>query len=282
MMKKRFGLPELGLGVGLRSVHYQHILAERPQVGWFEVLSDNYMHTAGRPLHFLDRIAERYPVVLHGVGLSIGSTDPLDWDYLRELAQLRDRCGARWVSDHVCWTGVSGKNSHDLLPLPFTEEALRHTAARIRQVQDFLGAPLVLENPSSYAEFSQSSLGEAEFIAALLEEADARLLLDVNNVYVSAFNHGLEPLDYLRALPLDRVVQFHVAGHTHHGTHIVDTHIGPVPDDVWGLLGSAYALGARAPVLLEWDAEIPEFEVVHRDALRAREVLAYIEGAHAA
>lgn len=272
----------LGIGVGLRSRHYAHILEQEPDVDWFEVLSDNYMHTSGRPLYFLDRVAERYPVVLHGVGLSIGSSDPLDWDYLRELRALRDRVGARWVSDHVCWTGLAHKNAHDLLPLPYTEETLRHTASRIQLVQDYLGEPLVLENPSSYAEFAHSSMSEAEFIAALLEETDARLLLDVNNVYVSSFNHGLDPEVYLRALPMDRVVQFHVAGHTHHGTHIVDTHVGPVPQDVWALLGRAYALGADAPVLLEWDAEIPEFEVVHQDALRARQVLAQIRGAHAA
>lgn len=276
------GFENLGIGVGLRSRHYAHILEQQPDVDWFEVLSDNYMHTAGRPLYFLDRIAERYPVVLHGVGLSIGSSDPLDFSYLRELKQLRDRCAARWVSDHVCWTGVNGKNSHDLLPLPYTEESLRHTAARVQQVQDFLGAPLVLENPSSYVEFAGSTLSEAEFIAALVEETDARLLLDVNNVYVSSFNHGFDPDEYLRTLPLDRVVQFHVAGHTHYGTHIVDTHVGPVPQDVWGLLARAHELGASASLLLEWDSDIPEFDVVHADALNARAILSRIQGAHAA
>ena len=276
------GFENLGIGVGLRSRHYAHILEQQPDVDWFEVLSDNYMHTAGRPLYFLDRIAERYPVVLHGVGLSIGSTDPLDFSYLRELKQLRDRCAARWVSDHVCWTGVNGKNSHDLLPLPYTEESLRHTAARVQQVQDFLGAPLVLENPSSYVEFAGSTLSEAEFIAAVVEETDARLLLDVNNVYVSSFNHGFDPDEYLRTLPLDRVVQFHVAGHTHYGTHIVDTHVGPVPQDVWGLLARAHELGASASLLLEWDSDIPEFDVVHADALNARAILSRIQGAHAA
>ena len=272
----------LGIGVGLRSRHYAHILEREPAVDWFEVLSDNYMHTSGRPLFYLDRIAERYPVVLHGVGLSIGSTDPIDRGYVRELKALRDRCGARWVSDHVCWTGVGGKNSHDLLPLPYTDESLRHTAARVALIQDFLGAPLVLENPSSYATFTASTLSEAEFIRELLEETDARLLLDVNNVYVSSYNHGLDPLEYLRALPLDRVVQFHVAGHTNYGTHIVDTHVGPVPEDVWQMLGCAHGLGADASLLLEWDSEIPDFETVHRDALRARAVLARVQGVHAA
>jgi len=270
---------DLGIGVGLRTVHYGHIVENGPAVDWFEILSENYMNTAGRPLHFLDQIAERYPIVMHGVSLSIGSTDELDWDYLRGLKELRQRVGARWVSDHLCWTGVMGKNSHDLLPMPFTEEALRHTAARIRAVQDFLGAPLVLENPSSYAEFAESTTDEATFIAELLREADARLLLDVNNVYVSAFNHGFDASEYLKRLPLDRVVQFHVAGHTQHDTHIIDSHSGPVIDAVWQLLADAWRLGARAPLLLEWDADIPEFEQVHAEALRAKEILKRVNDA---
>jgi uncharacterized protein (UPF0276 family) len=233
------------------------------------------MYTRGRPLEILDQIAERYPLVMHGVSLSIGSTDPLDWDYLRELKTLRDRIGARWVSDHLCWTGVSGRNTHDLLPLPLTEESLLHTAKRVRQVQDFLEAPLVLENPSTYVEFSADSLREWEFIGGVAELADAGILLDVNNVYVSAKNHGFAPEVYLLGLPMERVVQIHVAGHTDHGTHAVDTHIGPVPDPVWRLLARARELGASAPVLLEWDAEIPPFEVVLAEALRARSDLAW-------
>ncbi len=263
----------LGIGLGLRTTHYAHILEQQPAVDWFEVLSENYLYTQGRPLYFLDRVAERYPLVLHGVSLSIGSTDELDFEYLTELKKLKERCKARWVSDHLCWTGVMGRNTHDLLPMPFSEEALRHTAARIRRVQDFLGAPLVLENPSSYAEFAGSTLSEADFIAALLAETDARLLLDVNNVYVTAYNHGFDAVDYLRRLPMERVVQFHVAGHTNHGTHIIDTHIGPVADPVWELLKISHELGARASVLLEWDAEIPAFEVAHAEALRAREFI---------
>jgi uncharacterized protein len=269
-LANRFGFENLGIGVGLRTAHYAHILEQEPEVDWFEVLSDNYLHTRGRPLYILDQIAERYPLVMHGVSLSIGSTDDLDWEYLRELRALRERIGARWVSDHLCWTGVMGKNTHDLLPIPLTEEALKHTLARVRQVQDFLGCPLVLENPSTYVEFAGATLREWEFLSALVEEADAGLLLDVNNVYVSAFNHGFDPHEYLRGLPMERVVQFHVAGHTDYGTHLIDTHIGPVPDPVWKLLAEAYELGAEASVLLEWDAEIPDFEVVHRDALRAR------------
>ncbi len=270
----RFALPHLGIGVGLRTAHYREILEGDPAVDWFEVLSENYMQTRGRPRAILDQIAERYPVVLHGVSLSVGSTDPLDRAYLSELKALRDRVGARWVSDHLCWTGAHGRNTHDLLPLPFTDEALRHAVRRVRDVQDVLGAPLVLENVSSYASFAASTMTEWAFLAALLEEADCGLLLDVNNVYVSARNHGFDPLEYLRALPMDRVVQIHVAGHSDAGTHVVDTHVGPVPDPVWALLVEARALGADAPVLLEWDAEIPPLAVVLADARRARTFLA--------
>lgn len=274
-MQRRFGFENLGIGVGLRTPHYPEILGHWPAVSWFEVLSENYMRTRGRPLEVLDQIAERYPVVMHGVSLSIGSTDPLDWDYLRELRALRDRIGARWVSDHLCWTGVSGRNTHDLLPLPLTEESLLHTAKRVRQVQDFLEAPLVLENPSTYLSFRGDALREWEYLKSLVELSGARLLLDVNNVYVSARNHGFDAEEYLAGLPMDAVVQIHLAGHTDHGTHVIDTHVGPVPDPVWRLLARARELGADAPVLLEWDAEIPPFDVVLAEALRARSALAW-------
>lgn len=269
-----FDLPQLGIGIGLRTTHYGEILEGEPSIDWFEVLSENYMQTRGRPAAIVDAIAERYPVVLHGVSMSIGGTDPLDFAYLKELRALRDRIGARWVSDHLCWNGVHGRNTHDLLPMPYTEESLRHTIERVRQVQDFLEAPLVLENASTYVTFATSSIPEHDFLAALAKEANCGLLLDVNNVFVSATNHGFDPHTYLRALPLDRVVQFHVAGHFDAGTHLVDTHVGPVPDPVWELLREAPLLGARAPVLLEWDAEIPPLDVVHTEALRARDFLA--------
>ena len=269
-MANKFSLPNLGIGLGLRTKHYSTILEEKPAVDWFEILSENYLQTDGRPLDFLDQISDRYPVVMHGVSLSIGSTDPLDRQYLTELRALRDRTKARWVSDHLCWTGVSGKNTHDLLPLPYTEEALAHVVARTRAVQDFLGAPLALENPSSYVEFAGDSMREWEFLGRLAEEADCALLLDVNNVYVSSRNHGFDPLTYLAAIPFDRVVQFHVAGHTDHGTHIIDSHIGPVIDPVWQLLANAHQRSSGVPVLLEWDAEIPSFAETHAEALRAR------------
>ncbi len=269
----RFGFPDLGVGVGLRTTHYAHILDHQPAVDWFEIISENYMQTAGRPRFVLDRVAARYPVAMHGVSLSIGSTDPLDFDYLRELRDLRDAIGARWVTDHLCWTGVAGKNTHDLLPMPYTDEAVRHVAQRVREVQDFLGAPIGLENPSTYAEFAGGSMPEWEFLAAVAREADCALLLDVNNIYVNAYNHGFDARAYLDAVPFDRVVQLHVAGHTRHATHIVDTHIGPVEQTVWDLLGEAWWRAGGASVLLEWDAEIPPFEAVHAEALRARDAI---------
>src|SRR3954465_3751134 len=188
-MANKFSLPNLGIGLGLRTTHYSTILEQKPAVAWFEILSENYMRTAGRPLDFLDQIAASYPVVMHGVSLSIGSTDPLDREYLSELKTLRERCNARWVSDHLCWTGVAGKNTHDLLPLPLNEESLRHVTQRVRVVQDYLERPLVLENPSSYITFAASTMSEWEFLSRLAADADCGLLLDVNNVYVSSVNH---------------------------------------------------------------------------------------------
>jgi uncharacterized protein len=270
----RFGLPDLGVGIGLRTVHFPHILRDWPEVDWFEVLSENFMDTAGRPLYVLDRVAERYPVALHGVSLSIGSTDPLDRGYLRKLKALAARCGARWVSDHLCWTGVMGRNTHDLLPMPYTEEALRHTASRVRQVSELLERPLVLENPSTYLEFAGSRLTEWEFLSRLAEESDCGLLLDVNNVYVSAFNHGFDARAYLDAIPADRVVQYHVAGHTNKGTHILDTHSDHALPEVWDLYRHAWRRTGPVATLYEWDADIPAFDVVleeARKALRHRE-----------
>ncbi len=269
----RFGLPDLGVGVGLRTAHYAHVLEKQPDVGWFEILSENHMQTAGRPRFVVEQVAERYPVAMHGVSMSIGSTDPLDMGYLGELRALRDALGARWVTDHLCWTGVAGKNTHDLLPLPYTDEAVRHVAARVRRVQDFLGAPIALENPSTYVDFADSSMREWDFLAAVAREADCGILLDVNNVYVNAFNHGFDPREYLDAVPFDRVVQLHVAGHTRHATHIVDTHVGPVVPEVWDLLGDAWVRAGGVSVLLEWDTDIPPFEEVHREALRASDAI---------
>jgi uncharacterized protein len=265
----RFDFPNLGIGLGLRTVHYAHLLEHWPAVDWFEIISENYMQTAGRPLYFLDQIAERYPIVMHGVSMSIGGTDELDVDYLTELKALAERTCAVWVSDHLCWTGVANRNTHDLLPMPYTDEALRHTARRVRQVQETLERTLLLENPSTYLEFAGSTMKEWEFLSALCEEADCGILLDVNNIYVSAYNHGFESASYLHAVPWDRVAQMHVAGHTHNGTHIADTHIGPVIEPVWDLARDAHRRAGGTSILLEWDAEIPPFEEVHKEAQKA-------------
>lgn len=270
----RWKLPNLGIGVGLRSTHYNHILNQKPDVDWFEIISENYMATAGRPLAIVEQVAERHPLVMHGVALSIGSTDPLDREYLRQLVALRDRFKCPWLSDHLCWTGVAGANSHDLLPMPYTRESLRHLVRRVKQVQDVIGAPLFLENPSTYVQFAADEMPEWEFLAELCERADCGIMLDVNNVYVSSRNHGFDTTDYLDGIPWDRVVQIHVSGHTDEGTHCVDTHIGPVIDPVWELLGEAWHRAGGASVLLEWDAEIPDFPTTHAEALRARDFIA--------
>jgi len=265
----RFGLPDLGLGIGLRSSHFGAILSRWPELDWFEVLSENYMDTGGRPLWVLDQVCERYPVALHGVSMSIGSSDPLDRDYLRKLKGLATRTRARWVSDHLCWTGVLGRNTHDLLPLPYDEPTLRHVVARVRQVQELLERPLVVENPSSYLAFASSTMGEADFLARLAEEADCGLLLDVNNVYVSAFNHGFDARAYVDRLPADRVVQYHLAGHTNKGTHILDTHSGPAIGPVWELYAHACARTGNVATLFEWDEDVPSFDEVREQARQA-------------
>jgi uncharacterized protein (UPF0276 family) len=264
-----WGLPDLGIGVGLRTVHFPNILKNGPKVDWFEVLSENFMDSGGRPLYVLDQVAERYPVALHGVSLSIGSSDPLDRDYLKKLKALAARTRAHWVSDHLCWTGVMGRNVHDLLPMPYTEEALRHTAARVRAVSDLLERPLVLENPSSYLEFAATHMPEWEFLARLAEEADCGILLDLNNVYVSAFNHGFDADAYIDALPADRVVQYHLAGHTHHGTHIIDTHSDHAKQEVWELYRRSWARTGGVATLYEWDEDIPTFDVLLTEANKA-------------
>src|SRR6185295_11576917 len=213
MLSPRLGHANLGLGVGLRSAHFSHILDHQPQVDWFEAISENFIDSQGRPRYVLEQIAERYPVVMHGVSLSIGSTDPLNFEYLEKVRRLAKIVGARWISDHLCWTGVLGINAHDLLPLPLNEETLRHVVRRIRTVQDFFERPLVLENPSTYVTFADSSMSEWEFLSRMSEDADCGLLLDVNNVYVSSVNHDFDPAEYVSSVPHQRVVQIHLAGH---------------------------------------------------------------------
>ncbi|MBB4921303.1 MNIO family bufferin maturase [Kitasatospora kifunensis] len=272
----------LGLGLGLRFQHLSHVLETWPEVGWFEIISENFMDSGGYPRHALDRIAERYPIVMHGVSLSIGSTDPLDFDYLHRLRRLAQATGARWVSDHICWTGVAGVNTHDLLPVPFTEEALAHLVRRVHLVQDVLERQLVLENPSSYATFAGATMPEWEFVARLATESGCGLLLDVNNVYVSAVNHDFDPEQYLRALPAERVMQLHLAGHTDLGSHLIDTHDQPVAEPVWELYRLATSLTGPVPTLLEWDDRIPPFPQLLAELDKARQYTAPAAVAHPA
>jgi uncharacterized protein (UPF0276 family) len=271
MHAARLGYPNLGLGIGLRTVHYPYILEHNPPVDWFEIISENYIDSQGRARYVLEQLAERYEIVMHGVSLSIGSTDSLDFEYLAKLKQLAKAVSAKWVSDHICWTGVAGINAHDLLPIPFNEESLAHLVERIKIVQDALERPLVLENPSSYVTFASSTMPEWEFISRMADETGCGLLLDVNNVYVSSVNHDFDPFEYLQSMPAERVVQFHLAGHTNCDTHLIDTHDGEVIDPVWELYRSAHELTGGASTLLEWDAKIPPFPVVHAEVLKARE-----------
>lgn len=264
--------PHLGYGIGLRSAHFECVLRDQPPVDFFEIISENFMGVRGHARHVLDRVAERHPVVMHGVSLSIGSTDPLDFEYLRALKQLADDIRAPWVSDHLCWTGVGGLTTHDLLPLPLHEETLRHVVGRIRTVQDVLERPLVLENPSSYYRFPADTMRECDLIAAMADESDCRLLLDVNNVYVSSVNHGFDPYAYIEAIPASRVVQFHLAGHTNKGAYIIDTHDDHVIDPVWDLYRFAVRHTGGASTLVEWDANIPAFDVLHAEARKAERV----------
>lgn len=253
-------LPNLGLGLGLRHVHFDHILSQWPEVDWFEIISENFMYSAGRPRQILRQVAERYPVVMHGVSLSIGSTAPLNFDYLAALKALATEIQPKWISDHLCWTGVLGANTHDLLPLPLTEEAFRTVSERVRIVQDYLERPLILENPSTYLSFTRSTLSEPEFLSGLTTETGCGLLLDVNNCYVTCFNSGLDPVAYIEALPHERIVQMHLAGHQHCGTHIIDTHDRAVVPGVWELFRLAWKRTGGCATLLEWDGNIPSFE----------------------
>lgn len=267
---KRSEFPALGFGVGLRRPHYGEILASRPPLDWFEVISENFMVAGGRPLEVLDAMRGYYPLAMHGVSMSIGSTDPLNRDYLRELAALARRIEPVWISDHLCWTGVGGRNLHDLMPLPHTEEAVRHTARRIGEVQDFLGRRLLIENVSSYLTYADSRLTEWEFLAAVAEEADCAILLDINNIFVNAFNHRFDPRRYIDAIPAARVAQFHLAGHADHGSYLLDTHDHPVRPEVWELYEYAVRRLGAVSTLIEWDDNIPEFAVLAAIADEAR------------
>lgn len=260
----------LGLGLGLRGQHFEAILAGQPRDLWFEAISENFMDSGGRARAMIRAIAERHPLALHGVSLSIGSTDPLDHTYLATLKRLADEVQPVWVSDHLCWTGIAGRNSHDLLPMPLTEESLAHVAARVTVVQDVLERPLILENPSSYVRFDGATLGEPAFLRALADQTGCGLLLDVNNVYVTCFNAGTDPEAYIDAFPCDRVVQMHLAGHQDLGSHLIDTHDRPVRPEVWTLFRRAWARTGGAATLLEWDDRIPDFETCLAELHKAR------------
>ncbi len=264
--------PFLGFGVGLRTAHYEEILTSFPAVDWFEAISENFMVAGGRPLRVLETVRAHYPVVLHGVSLSIGSTDPLNLDYLRRLKTLADRIAPAWISDHLCWTGVGGHNLHDLLPLPYTEEALAHVAERVQRVQHILGRRILLENVSTYMEYTHSTLPEWEFLSAVAERADCGILLDINNIFVSAANHGFSARDYIEEVPRRRVHQFHLAGHTDRGTFLHDTHDHPVAAPVWDLYAQAVRRFGPTSTLIEWDDRIPPFADVHAEATRARRI----------
>ncbi len=265
--------PFLGFGLGLRAQHYAEILADNPpNVDWFEVLSENYMIKGGKPLHMLDRVREQFPVVMHGVSMSIASTSPLNMDYLAQLKSLADHVQPRWLSDHLCWTGVHGKNLHDLMPVPYTEEALNHIAGRISQVQDFLGRRIAIENVSSYIEFKESEMTEWEFVAELANRADCWLLLDVNNVFVSGQNHRFSETAFIEAIPVERVVQFHLAGHSEGKSCLIDTHDQPVCDEVFDLYEKALRHFGPVSTMIERDDNIPPLAELEAELDRARNI----------
>lgn len=266
-------LPNLGLGLGLRGAHFDHIIQHRPKVDWFEVISENFMDSHGRPRHVLREISEHYPVVMHGVSMSIGSTDPLNFEYLKRLKELADEIQPAWVSDHLCWTGVLTINSHDLLPVPLNDESLSHICKRINVVQDYLERPIVLENPSTYLTFEHSTMDEWMFLKLMSEETNCGLLLDVNNVYVSSFNNDFDPVEYVNNIPPDRIVQMHLAGHQHCGDYIVDTHDREVTDHVWELFRIMWQRTGGVSTLLEWDGNIPAFDIYHNEMLKAKEYM---------
>jgi len=268
--------PYLGYGIGLRTAHYSSIIESPPRVDWFEVISENFMGIksgfGGRPLHILEQVRKNFPIAFHGVSMSIGSTSPLDMEYLARLKTLDDKFAPAWISDHLCWTGVGEVNLHDLLPLPFTQQALEHVVSRVTQVQEFLGRQILLENVSSYFEYQESEIPEWEFLSEISRRAGSGILLDINNIYVSALNHGFDPMHYLKGVARDRVFQFHLAGYTDKGTHLIDTHDHAVSDPVWALYREAVLQFGQVSTLLERDADIPELPVLLKELETARNI----------
>ncbi|QRN03832.1 DUF692 family protein [Legionella sp. MW5194] len=266
--------PFLGFGLGLRTEHYLDILQHKPRIDWFEIITENYLVPGGKPHYFLDEIRQHYPLVMHGVSLSIASMDELDWDYLKQVKRLAERIEPAWISDHLCWTGVDHLNMHDLLPVPYTQEAIDHLVRRIKQVQDYLGRQLLIENVSSYLTYTASEMPEWDFITEISEQADCYLLLDVNNVYVSSVNHQFNPLTYLNALPHERVKQIHLAGHSHQGHYIVDTHDAPVSAEVWALYAQVIERFGQVSTLIERDDRIPPLNELLNELNKARAITA--------
>ena len=264
--------PYLGFGLGLRPTHYEAILTDRPNLDWFEIITENYLVPGGKPLHYLDRVRELYPLVMHGVSLSIGSADGIDLSYLKEVKELIDRVQPKWVSDHLCWTGVDHLNMHDLLPLPYTLQTAKYVADNIKKVQDYLGRQILIENVSSYLTYQQSEMTEWEFISEIVKQADCFILLDVNNIYVSAFNHEFEPLDYVKGVPGERVHQIHLAGHSNNGDHIIDTHDAPVIQPVWDLYAETLKHLGPVSTMIERDANIPELQELLDEINHARAI----------
>lgn len=272
MTQPRLGLPDLGVGVGLRVPHYRHIIDRRPVVDFFEIISENFMVDGGKPLFHLERVMDSYPLVQHGVSLGIGGPEAPDREYLRRLKRLVRKVNPPWLSDHFCWCGVPGSHLHDLLPLPYTWEAVERVAQRARQVQDYLEVPFALENTSSYMTYVASEMTEWQFISEVAERAGIGLMFDVNNVYVSAYNHGFDPYEFIRSVPHERIVQYHLAGHTNLGKYIIDTHRGHVIDPVWDLYREVVRLSGPVSTLIEWDDAIPEWSVLAAEAEKARVV----------
>lgn len=262
--------PHLGFGLGLRSEHYQDLLDHDANVDWLEIISENYMIEGGKPLHYLDRICEKYPIVMHGVSLSIGSVDPLNMDYLQALKKLAQRANPKWISDHLCWTGTQGINLHDLLPLPYTEEALQHLVSRITQVQEFLGRRILMENVSSYLNYQHSTISEWEFLSEVAKRADCLILLDINNIHVSAVNHHFDPLTYLHAIPAERIQQIHLAGHLNKGDYIIDTHDHEIVDAVWSLYAESIKRFGHISTMIERDDDIPPLNTLLSELEKAR------------
>lgn len=267
---KKPNLPNLGIGIGLRIPHYDDIFSGPSTIDWFEIISENFMVDGGKPLEHLHKILEKYPVVQHGVSLAIGSPAPLDFDYLKKLKDLTKITKTPWISDHLCWGQRPGANYHDLLPLPYTKEVINYVVERAKIVQDYLEIPFALENLSSYVAFTQDQMPEWEFYSAIVEKADIYMMLDVNNIYVSSRNHGFDPKQYYENIPLDRVLQIHLAGHTDHGDYVLDTHDNYVRDEVWQLYGEIYPKTRGVSTLLEWDEKFISFKETCDEALKAK------------